>query len=508
MTPSDSDWQRLHPASLIVRVAAYVKKLVLPAVFVLVLARNSSWELWLLVAFVPAVAFEFFRYYTLRYRFGPEELIVRKGLLFRNERHIPFSRIQNINLVQGLLHRWFAVADVSIETAGGKEPEAILKVLSVDAVGHMRRRVFREEGALAPERTTPAASEAGSAAAATPPAPPRTLILHLPPRELAVLGLITVRGLALLAVVIGIGWELDLWENIDFRGWISQHAQQGISTTEKLLAVSAVIVGIPALAALSIGWCILRFHDYRLESSGDDLHVSGGLLTRRSATIPRHRIQLVTIRESLLHRLFGRVSVRVETAAGVSEQDEEAKDRLMAQRWFIPIVRRNEVGRILRQVLPWVELERVQWRSLPPRARGRMMKRNAVIGLVLALPIAWFAWPWGLAALPVFVFLGLWHAHRSAAYMGWDHAPFGMAYRSGVLTRCVSATFPDKVQVVSVRQTPFDRRYRMASLRVDTAGAGPADHHVRIPFLMSDTARGLAAELVREIRQKPRERAF
>jgi putative membrane protein len=491
---------------MVLRAAAYAKKLVLPAVFVLVLARNSSMELWLLIAFIPAVAFEFFRYFTLRYRFGPEELVVRKGLIFRNERHIPFARIQNINLLQGVLHRWFGVADVSIETAGGKEPEAILKVLSVDAVGQMRRRVFRESGLPAAEAggATRYNSAESADTAKAPAEAPRTLILHLSPRELAVLGLITVRGLALMAVVIGIGWELDLWDQFNVRQWINERAAQGISTLEKALALAGVIVGIPFLAALSIAWCLLRFYDYRLEADGEDLHISGGLLTRRSATIPRHRIQLITIRESLMHRLFRRVSVRVETAAGASEEDEEAKDRLMAQRWFVPIVRREEAANVLRQVLPRLDLERIAWHPLPPKARGRMMKRNAVVALLLALPVAWFFWPWGMAAGLVFLAFGLWHAHRSAAYIGWDHTPFGVVYRSGVLTRCVSATFPDKVQVVSVRQTPFDRRHGMASLRVDTAGAGPANHSVRIPFLDRGTAQRLAAVLLQEIsRRRP-----
>jgi putative membrane protein len=508
MTPSEGQWSRLHPTSLVVRAAAYAKKLVLPAVFVLVLARNSSWEVWLLIAFVPALAFEFFRYFTLRYRLGPEELVVRKGLIFRSERHIPFSRIQNINLVQGPLHRWFGVADVSIETAGGKEPEAILKVLSVDAVGRMRRQVFTgQDNITAADFSIDSADSTVPGAATPSPAgraeAPRKLILQLDPRELAVLGLITVRGLALVAVLFGLGWELDLWDNIDIRGWISQQMEQGISTLERILAVAGLLVAVPTLAALSIAWSFLRFYDYRLEASGEDLHVSCGLLTRRTATIPRHRIQLISIRETILHRAFARVSVRVETAAGLSEQDEEAKDRMMAQRWFIPIVRREELGPVLRQVLPRLELEGVRWHALPPTARARMMKRNSVIAMLASVPVAWFTWPWGLAAPLVLVPLGLWHAHRAARFIGWDHAPFGMAFRSGVLTRCLSATFPDKMQVISLRQSPFDRRHRMATLRIDTAGAGPADHALRIPFLMRETAEGLAAALLREVDRRP-----
>ena len=69
------------------------------------------------------------------------------------------------------------------------------------------------------------------------------------------------------------------------RGWISQQMEQGISRLEQALAVAGLLVAVPALAALSIAWSFLRFYDYRLEVSGEDLHVSCGLLTRRTATI-------------------------------------------------------------------------------------------------------------------------------------------------------------------------------------------------------------------------------
>ena len=59
-----------------------------------------------------------------------------------------------------------------------------------------------------------------------------------------------------------------------------------------------------------------------------------------------------------------------------------------------------------------------------------------------------------------------------------DH---GLLYRTGVLTRQTMATFFDKIQVVSLGRSPFDRRHRMASLTVDTAANGQAP--VRIPYL-------------------------
>ena len=65
----------------------------------------------------------------------------------------------------------------------------------------------------------------------------------------------------------------------------------------------------------------------------------------------------------------------------------------------------------------------------------------------------------------------------------------GVVFRSGVLMKKMSVTFFDKVQAVEVQQTPFDRRWGMAQLRVDTAAAGPAEHSVHVKLLDVQFAR-------------------
>lgn len=55
-----------------------------------------------------------------RYRFAvkDEEVLVTKGVLFITRTTIPFARIQNINVVQGPIMRYFGLQSVSLETAG------------------------------------------------------------------------------------------------------------------------------------------------------------------------------------------------------------------------------------------------------------------------------------------------------------------------------------------------------------------------------------------------------
>ena len=71
-------------------------------------------------------------------------------------------------------------------------------------------------------------------------------------------------------------------------------------------------------------------------------------------------------------------------------------------------------------------------------------------------------------------------------------------YRSGLMTRKVSCAFTDKIQTLRLSQTPFDRRWKMATLAVDTAAAGPAEHRIEVRYMDADEAQREFAELKRE----------
>lgn len=494
--PSIGDWHRLHGATLALRVGKHARALILPAIFVLFLAREGSPEYWLAAMFVPSVLYELFKYLTLRYRFTDEDLILRQGLLFRNERHIRFQRIQNIDIVQGPLHRLLGVADVKIETASGSKPEAQLQVLSLEAVAMMRQRVFagdpNEPSRSADEADVSLQPEPSTSAEGT-----RRVVLLIPTAELVTLGLISNRGMVLILIAAGFLWEFDLTERIEL-DWLFESAA-GLSLTTMAAAGAVMLVGaLLFLRVLSVAWMILRFHGYVLERVGEDLRVRCGLLTRTSATIPRHRVQFLSVHQTLLARWTGRAAIRLETAG--SETGEE-NDAVVSGKWFVPIVRRDQMGEVIGTLFPDLDLENLSWRGLAPRARGRMLRVALIVALLATLGCALMVRPWGVLAIVVWVPLAVWHALASFRLTAWARTPVGLVFRSGVMTRKVSVTFYDKMQVISLKETLFDRRHKMASLKVDTAGAGPADHKIDIPYLPREVARRQLDDLFERAQQ-------
>jgi putative membrane protein len=81
------------------------------------------------------------------------------------------------------------------------------------------------------------------------------------------------------------------------------------------------------------------------------------------------------------------------------------------------------------------------------------------------------------------------------AHLGWAVIDGAVLFRSGWIWRHLTVARFSKVQAVSMRQSPFDRRHAMASIQVDTAGAGASPHRVNIPYLPIGTATDLFGQL-------------
>lgn len=488
------DLQRLHPSSLLFGVGLAAKRLLLPGLLALLAFGRKEPELWLILLFVPAVAGTVLHYWSYRYRFAEEELIIREGIITRNERHIPYARIQNIDLAQNPLHRRLGVAEVRLETAAGDKPEAIIRVLSLEAVREMRSRVFIGRPAAGPEVPT------AGGPSVEPVHPPARVLLQLPSRDVLLAGLISNRGLVVVAAALGTAWQLDLFER-----WgllltperlqrIPLFRAPGHPLGAAVLAIGALIVALALLRLLSMGLALLKLHGFLLSRRGEDLRAEYGLFTRISKTIPRHRIQTLSIRESPLHRWFGRAEVQVETAGGVDGQEASGADRIA----LAPLIPRARLPELLRDVLPELELEAVEWRPIAPRAQRRLFVRFLPLVLLLAAGAVAVLGGWGLLAAVPLLPLAYANARLQVKYTAYALTPGAVLHRSGWWVRRLSVARFSKIQVLELRASPFDRRHRMASLRVDTAGSGRIGQPFVLTFLEAGIAAGLLERLSRE----------
>ncbi|MDH3734847.1 MAG: PH domain-containing protein [Gemmatimonadota bacterium] len=526
--PSEAVDQRLHPASIAFWLGRQVRRMVVPMLVGGVSAGSIGlgWQTMVGIILTPAIAYSVIRYMTFRYRLEDTELVVRSGLIFRQVRTIPYRRIQNLDATQGVLQRALDVVEVQIQTGSGTEPEATMSVIPSAAVPALRRRVFEGRGELDPGEVSSrpptltgadnvaelatldptGGSGPGTGGAMDAPHAEGAVLLHLPPKELLIYGLIQNRGMIVIAAGMGLAWELGLVENFAsgaignsawFQGLFSE-AIGAAGVTAAITAISlltAAVVGLLIFARmLSMAWAFVRLHDFTISKSGEDLRTTFGLLTRVSATIPLRRIQKLTIHQSPLHRLAGRAAVRVETAGGSRyEQTEEAH-----RQWLAPIIRHERLPAFVHEVLPELDYEAVHWERVADGARGRVFKEAAAVATLFSAPLFFVLGFGGLITYSLALGWAWLYATTYVAHLGWTVTNGAVLFKSGWLWRRISVARFAKIQTVSVRQTPFDRRRRMARLRVDTAGAGSGSHGVHIPYLPDGRAWELNEALTAE----------
>ena len=226
--------------------------------------------------------FELIQYFTLAYRFDRHEIVVARGLIWKRERHIPYARVQNIELVQHAAHRLAGVAVVRLDTGAGAGAEAELAVLSLAAIAELRDAV--RIGRRGQMDVTPEPDAASPA-----------VLVALDVRELLLHGLLTASGWVVIAAGMGALWQIDL-DAWGLRRFLpsTEGVWGGLRHATPALALEiGILIGLAVLIfrLLSAVWSAIKHFEFTLTLRGDELFQSYGLLTRVGRTIPRSRIQ-------------------------------------------------------------------------------------------------------------------------------------------------------------------------------------------------------------------------
>ena len=499
-TPPDE--RRLHPWSWLFVLLQQLKQFIFPLVALVVFgARKSSGdgEMWASLAPVIGIAvlvvLAILQYFTYRYTIGRDGLTVREGLLHRSRREIPFSRIHNVVVHQSLLHRVFGVAEVRLESAGGTKPEAQMRVLGLREALALEDLVRHQAHGTAPLVSEPGATPRDEA----------TTLLALSTMEVLRLGLISNRGMIVVAAGFGAMWQIvpdNMIEQV-FR----QGARQAYGYAEGLhlgwltgAAGGIALIGI-ALAMvrlLSVALALSQFHGFRLTEEPRRLMVERGLFARLRNSVSRRRIQAWTLHEGVLHRLFGRRSLRIDTAVA----EKSGQQDMRALKDIAPIASPDACDALICHLLPQAQWPRDDWRDVHASARWRLWLPSLAWLLPATAVVAWQfgAWLWlpGLA----WMLAAAYAAHRQAHRMGWALDDHLVTVRSGWWSRYWRFAEIDKLQALRLSRSPLDHRFGTATLWLDTAGASGISAPLALRFVPEADARAVHERLTTALAQR------
>ncbi len=416
-------WARLHPLSPVAKGGRAVLALIfvtLPRQFVGGGLERSR----LLVDGVAAaaiIAAGVVSWLVTRWRVAGGELQLETGLLRRQSIRVPLARVQAVDLVRPLAARLLGISELRLVLAGRGSGKARLAFLPQRRAVQVRAQLLALGTGLAggavghPAWTGVAATDVGTANAALAPEHPDAaehLIASVPARRLiasALLGAPAVVVTVLVPVLLVLA----------------------------VVAPAALgpVLGSVATVLFGSGAAVLRRINVELRftvaEAPDGLRLRSGLLQTRSETIPAGRVQAVRLVEPLLWRPFGWCRLEIDVAQQrereVGEEDVRALTRAL-----LPVGARAEADALLARVLPGAATSPPPGAAVPHRARFKA-------------PLS-------------FRRLASWH---DAAYV---------VARTGRLQAETVVVPLAKVQSIRWTQGPAQRRLRLATVHIDTAG--------------------------------------
>ncbi len=388
------------------------------------------------------------------YELRVDDMVVTAGVFRRREQVVPYQRVQQVDLHRGLLAQLLGLAEVRIDTAGSAAGHVALTYLDHAGAQTVRDWVLmrRAELALVPRSIAPDVAQ-GSPPPRAPPARP-AVVYSLTPAQLAAAGATSTVPMVAIATAV-------LMSPLALGSLVA--GDRPLAALGALAVAVAIVVGVVAFSALGH---LLTFARYRLEVTGDELRVDYGLLEVQHLSVPRARIQYVSILDNPLRRALGAVSLTMHSAAPGNDNPS---------RCTIVWLPREQVPEVLAFALgvpPRVDSWLPELTPRPPAARRRAIVRRTGV-LALGALVATFAWyPAGAASL-LAVAAGVPWGRRAHARAGHAVASGVIVLSSGVVAHHVQIVPVGRLQSARTLASWFQRRVGVATLALDVAGASP-----------------------------------
>ena len=306
-------WHRLHPLSPLIRAGGLVSGLLGILVLSVVTADSYKDYLYQVVVAAGLVVTGFVRWLVTRWKLDGTTLRIETGLLRRDSRQLPMTRIQAVDVVRPLLARMLGLAALRIRLAGAGHGGSRLAYLTVGEAARLRATLLAGQHGLDP--ATPEAAERPVLTVPTGRVVGATL-LRAAPRFLA------------LAVVAGVA----------------------ATVTPRTFLAAESTLGVIALGLVTRTWRqVTARYGFTVATSPDGIRIRRGLLSTVAETIPFRRVQAVRLIQPLLWRPFGWCKLVVHVA-GVAGRGSGPKAGGLTKA-LLPVGHMNEAQHLVGLVL-------------------------------------------------------------------------------------------------------------------------------------------------------------
>ncbi len=503
--------RRLHPLTLLLAIVRLGPRSfnILPALLALGVTGQSRWILPALGAFLLlSLVFSWLAWTRFSWRVDDDDVTISSGIISKTQRIIPFDRIQDVSIEQGLVARALGLAKVGFETGSAgsdAKDEAKLDAIALADAEALRTHIRQHRGGTRAVVVSDAAGEA-----ATEAHDDDRLLFAMNGKRLLIAGLFNF-SLAIFAVLFGLFSQIDDFLPFDpfsIRFWESMVSGTGledwVATHQWLAAVGGAFTVLLLGLATGIVRTVVRDYGFRLDRTLRGFRRRRGLTTKTDVTIPAARVQAAVVGTGIVRRAFGWYDVKLSSLASDGKNES---DHLVA-----PLVTLSEADGIVGEL----GLDRAGLEE--GRADDAEWHRSHSI-------IFW-VWPLLLLVIGVLVWVALQVADRAGwlatlppelgfaplgpvasallmlflGWLDWRHRRWRFDGRllhiaDGFMSRRHIILPARNIQSADIAIGPFSRRFGLAELHLGVPGGKGGQHQVS--GISEDEARALRDALLR-----------
>lgn len=436
--------QRQHPVAAITSVLEIVKRNFISLLLLLFVTSGGesmiSFYSTISVASILLVG-GVLSWLRFTYRIVNGELRIEQGIFVRKNIYLSKERIQVIDIKAGILQRLFGLVEVEVKTAGSSSKQAKISAITKSKAEDLKEELRKDTGTVKKTDIDEVKERAR---------------YQLTGKELAIAAATSGSFGIALSIVGTVFSQVDqvLSEDQLIR-YLEMLVPGSLSSN---LIVGAILLVLIISWLLSFLGTTIRYFGFLLTVKDNELQIRHGLFEQRQITVPFNRIQAIQVKEGLLRQPFGYASLIIESAGYGEDQGNSTT--------LYPLIAKDRVSSFLNEVLPDYA-DGVVAKTVPQKAMKRYLFRVFRWSLVLILSAWWFL-PYGWSALFLLLpamMLGF-AQYRDAGIGIHDRT---LSIQSRLLSKKTAIVNRNRIQRVSLKQNPFQKRLGLLSYTVTVA---------------------------------------
>jgi putative membrane protein len=434
------------------------------------------------VSLLILIVHSFLFYLNFYFYVDNNQFVLKKGYLRKKVLNIPLERIQSVNTKQNILQQMLKVYTLEIDTAGSVNKELKIYSLSATYANHLTeflqsKKEYNDDGTS----TTVSVKNGGD------------VILKLTPSDLFRIG-ISGNHVRTGLIILVFGSQVIRQMQDLFKAQTDAYSDSvnSILATSGIMLytfIGCLFIAISILATLIITY--IKYFDFKLVKQQQSYSVTAGLFNKRKVLLPFNKVQQLNWETGPIKKLFGIFKVTFKQAVSKQVQNKQVADA--------PGCLDNHIESIRNELFDGDFPDQTKKIYAHPRYFKILWIQRGWLPALLPVALYIYEPKWLIAGVLWLVLSGLYNylvlRKRYFQFNGNQ-----LIVGKGAINTEWQQTELFKTQTVDFRQSFFQKRRGLASLKVNNASG-----QMNIPYIPEEMAYKLMNYLIYHIEVSKKE---